>query len=138
MRRFAGPAVLGVILALPSCGEPDRSVEPGAAAAPCESVARLELRAEGHSFGTRCLAVPAGREVRASLESFDIEPHNFALYQDVPGSNQEDLSPPNLLVRSDNTFAGEPTDFRIPRLREGRYFFRCDFHPQMRGSLHAV
>lgn len=138
MRRFAGPPVLGMVLAMASCGGPDGSMEPGTAAAPCEPATRLELRAEGQSFGTACLAVPAERQVRATLESLDIEPHNFALYQEAPGSNQQDLSPPNLLVRSDTTFAGEPTDFRIPRLAEARYFFRCDFHPDMHGSLHAV
>jgi hypothetical protein len=138
MSRIAGPVMFSLALSLASCGGPDRVAEPQGAAAPCEPADRLELRAEGQSFGTSCLAVPADRRIRGTLESLDIEPHNFALYQDEPGPTQEDLSPPNLLVRSDTTFAGEPTSFRIPRLSEGRYFFRCDFHPEMNGSLHAV
>ena len=136
MSRIAASILL--VVALASCGEGDEGAAPGRPEPPCAPTERVELVAEGHSFGTACLALTAGRQARGTLESLDIEPHNFALYQEEPGSTQEDLSAPNLLVRSDNTFAGEPTSFRIPRLSEGRYFFRCDFHPEMRGSLHAV
>ncbi len=135
MRLIAPSIVLATVLA--SCGGDDGGM-PERAEPPCEPVMRLELRAEGQSFGTTCLAVPADRPVRGTLESVDIEPHNFALYREEPGPTQEDLSPPNLVVRGDNTFAGEPTSFRIPRLSEGRYYFRCDFHPEMNGALHAV
>jgi hypothetical protein len=137
MRRIVGPATLLLAVTLAACGggngEPDR------AAPPCEPSRRLELRAEGLSFGTRCLAVPADRAVTGSLEGLDLEPHNFALYLEEPGPNQEDLSAPNLLFRSETIFPGEEAVIEVPQLREGAYFFRCDFHPaQMTGTLHAV
>jgi hypothetical protein len=136
MRSVAGWILL--TLALAACGGGEGSGGAERTEPPCEPTERVDLVAEGQSFGTRCLAVGADRQVPGTLESLDIEPHNFALYQEEPGPNQEDLSPPNLLVRSDDTFAGAPTSFRIPRLSEGRYYFRCDFHPEMNGSLHAV
>jgi hypothetical protein len=143
MRRIAAPAVLSLALVLGSCeggdGRESSTGDTGSAEAPCEPVDRLELIAEGHSFGTSCLAVPADRVVRGSLESLDFEPHNFAVYRKVPGTDQQALFAPNLQVRSDNAFPGERARFRVPRLQPGRYFYRCDFHPaEMTGFLHAV
>ena len=109
-----------------------------AAPAPCEPSARLELRAEGHSFGTACLAVPADRAVRGSLENLDLEPHNFAVYQEEPAPNQQDLSAPNLLVRSETVVGGVRSRFEVPALQPGGYVFRCDFHSEMTGTLYAV
>lgn len=147
MTLMALPIAVALALALAACGgSGDRGRDTAAsderpavaAPPPCQPSDRLELRVEGHSFGTACLAVQADRVVRASLENLDIEPHNFALYQEVPGPNQEELSPPNLLVRSETVFAGPPSRFEVPALRPGAYFFRCDFHPEMTGTLHAV
>jgi len=143
MTRSAGPPVPAVALflglTLASCAGGNEDGEPDRAGPPCEPSSSLELRAEALSFGTRCLAVPADRSVTGTLESLDLEPHNFALYLEEPGPNQQDLSAPNLLVRSETTFPGEEAAIEIPRLREDAYFFRCDFHPaQMTGTLHAV
>ena len=125
-------------LTLTSCAGGNEDGEPDRAGPPCEP-SSLELRAEALSFGTRCLAVPADRAVTGMLEGLDTEPHNFALYLEEPGPNQQELSAPNLLVRSETTFPGEEAAIEIPRLREDAYFFRCDFHPaQMTGTLHAV
>ena len=142
MPAMAGPTLLALAVVLVSCadgtggqprGGPERAVPP------CEPTERIDLVAEGHSFGTSCLAVPADRLVRGTLESLDVEQHNFALYREVPGPDQQDLFAPNLQVRSDNAFAGERARFRVPGLSSGRYFFRCDFHPaEMSGFLHAV
>ncbi|MGH2654277.1 MAG: hypothetical protein ACRDHV_08020 [Actinomycetota bacterium] len=138
MAPTPGPAAL-MAFVLASCAGPGGDGEPERAGPPCEPSSSLELRAEGLSFGTRCLAVPADRAVPGTLEGLDLEPHNFALYLEEPGPNQQDLSAPNLLVRSETTFPGEEAVIEIPRLREGAYFFRCDFHPaQMAGTLHAV
>jgi Cupredoxin-like domain len=141
MPGIGGRTLLALAVVLVSCADGSGGRAGGGmdrAEPPCEPSRRLELRAEGHSFGTPCLAVQADRVVRASLENLDLEPHNFALYQEVPGPNQEELSPPNLLVRSETVFSGPPSRFEVPALRPGAYFFRCDFHPEMTGTLHAV
>jgi hypothetical protein len=137
MRKIVGPATVLLAVTLAACG--GGNGEPDSAAPPCEPSRKLELRAEGLSFGTRCLAVPADSAVTGTLEGLDLEPHNFALYLEEPGPNQQDLSAPNLLFRSETILPGQDAAIEVPQLREGAYFFRCDFHPaQMTGTLHAV
>jgi plastocyanin len=57
-------------------------------------------------------------------------PHNLAIYTDSTASK-------SLFVG--DTFNGpKTTDYRIPALGPGSFFFRCDVHPQMTGTINVV
>jgi plastocyanin len=47
--------------------------------------------------------------------------HNFSIYEDDSASKE-------LFVGSE-VAGGASTDYEIPALDKGEYFFRCDLHP---------
>jgi plastocyanin len=83
----------------------------------------LSITASDNKYDKDCLAVPAGE---ASTIAFDNEdrgiPHNVSIYKDD--------------TASEALFKGEVIDgpkkitYNVPALPEGRYFFRCDPHPE--------
>ncbi len=104
----------------------------GGAAAPAEltpgpATTDLHIVAKSARFDSRALAVPANSEVAVTLDNKDSLPHNIAIYRDK--SAKEKL------------FAGDVVDgresggdsFRSPAA--GVYYFRCDLHTNMNGTL---
>ncbi len=62
------------------------------------------------------------------LVNEDAAPHNVAIYTDSSAG--------------ESLFVGElvssaTTVYEVPALEPGTYFFRCDLHPEMNGTLVA-
>jgi plastocyanin len=77
-------------------------------------------------FATRSLAAPAGAAFDLLYVNEGPLPHNVAIYAD------ESAGEP--------IFAGEVIEtgrviYELPALAAGSYFFRCDLHPDMNGTL---
>jgi len=77
-------------------------------------------------FEQTTVTVAAGEAFTMALVNEDSMQHNVAIYTDSSGS--------------DELFIGEyVTDgvivYDIPALEPGEYFFRCDLHPDMVGTL---
>lgn len=77
-------------------------------------------------FDKETLTVPSGEAFTMALINDDSVPHNVAIYTDSSASNA--------------LFVGElitdaTTVYDIPALEPGEYFFRCDLHPEMVGTL---
>ncbi|CAN5756723.1 hypothetical protein BH20CHL8_BH20CHL8_01160 [soil metagenome] len=77
-------------------------------------------------FEQTTVTVAAGEAFTMALVNEDSMPHNVAIYTDSSAS--------------DELFIGEyVTDgvivYDIPALEPGEYFFRCDLHPDMVGTL---
>jgi plastocyanin len=114
-------AVLALVVAACSGGGSAASVSPPAAS-------DVTIDAKGLAFVEKEVMVPAGRQFAMFFRNLDDAPHNVAIYSD------------SSLAKS--LFVGETiTDatklYTVPALEPGTYFFRCDLHPAMTGSLVA-
>ena len=90
----------------------------------------LTLHAGGVAFNASTLTVPADRPVLIRLENGDAGIlHNIAVYRDAQASD---------LVARGRLFDGPRTrDYRFAGFPAGRYYFQCDLHPAMNGTLVA-
>ena len=78
------------------------------------------------AFDTSTITVPAGEPFTLALVNQESMQHNVAIYTDSSASD-------DLFV---GEFIGETTIvYDIPALEPGEYFFRCDLHPDMVGTL---
>jgi len=123
------PIVIGIVLAQIGFGGGGAAHgAEGDAHAPAEASGPT-LSAANVAFDTEELALPAGEEVTLSFSNEDSAPHNFSIYTDE--SAEEDV-----FVGAD-VAAGSSTDYEIPALDKDEYYFRCDIHPSMDGTLVA-
>jgi plastocyanin len=88
----------------------------------------VSVSAKGTAFDQDCLAVPQGQAFEVVFDNKDRLPHNVAIYRDSSASQT--------LFQGD-VFTGPKTrTYRVSALTPGRYFFRCDVHPQqMQGAF---
>jgi plastocyanin len=90
--------------------------------------ARLALRAKGSKFDKKLLATTAGAEVQLTLDNQDAGAlHNFAVY-DSRQLRQK--------LFAGELFTGKKSvEYRFTAPAAGEYYFRCDAHPDMNGTL---
>jgi len=114
-------AVVAVVAMLAACGSPPASpgtVDPADADVTITSV--------DMAFDQTTVTVPAGEAFTLALVNQDSMQHNVAIYTDSSASE-------DLFV---GEFIGEGTIvYDVPALEPGEYFFRCDLHPDMVGTL---
>ena len=79
-------------------------------------------------FGTSSLAAPANGPWTIRFVNQSLMPHNVAIYTDATAAE--------LIFRGD-TIEQRDIVYAVPALATGTYFFRCDLHPDMRGTVVA-
>ena len=91
--------------------------------------AAIVVVAKDLSFATPQLTVPAGKAFELTFDNQDGAPHNVAIYTDSSASTKvsvgEIFSGPGQRTQS------------VPALTAGTYFFRCDVHQDMTGTIVA-
>ncbi len=102
--------------------------EPAKAATCNPNGTALSIKALDGKFDKDCLAAPANQAFTIDFDNLDRGiPHNVAIYADDTASK--------------TFFKGElidgpgKTTYSVPALPEGRFFFRCDPHPDMHGTF---
>jgi len=87
------------------------------------------VTARDMTFDRAELVVPAGRAFTLVFDNQDGAPHNIAIYRD-------ESAQASLFV---GEIFGGPTSrvYAIPALAAGTYFFRCDVHHDMHGTVVA-
>jgi plastocyanin len=94
--------------------------EPGAGA--------VRVVAEGTAFDTDRLELPADEPVRLAVENRDAAEHNLSIYEDDTASGDA--------LFTFEPFAGPATKtFPVDPLPTGVYYYRCDVHPVMEGTV---
>jgi plastocyanin len=81
------------------------------------------------AFTQQAITVPAGKPFELTLDNRDGAPHNVAIYTDSSASTK---------VSAGEIFSGPGQKTQsVPALAAGTYFFRCDVHQNMTGTITA-
>jgi plastocyanin len=125
-RLIATIALAAVALAAAACG----STNAGQPAAPAASVDpnAPAITAKDIKFVQSEVKVPAGKPFQLSFDNQESAPHNVAIYTDSSASQA---------LFQGEIFSGAARVYQVPALAAGSYFFRCDVHPDMTGTIVA-
>ena len=115
------PIVIGIVLAQIGFGGGGGEGHGAEAAAAGAESGGVHLSAAGVAFDTKEVTLTAGEETTIPFDNEDSAPHNFSIYED-------DSATKDLFVGTE-VAGGSSTDYTIPPLDKGEYFFRCDLHP---------
>jgi plastocyanin len=118
------PIVIGIVLAQIGFGETAGHHDTQTAAAQATG---LQLAASNAAFDTKELDFKAGEETVLPFNNEDSLAHNFSIYEDDSATKD--------LFKGAEVPGGSSTDYDIPSLDKGEYFFRCDLHPSMNGAV---
>jgi plastocyanin len=126
MHRLTLAAGLLMVVALAACGSASAG-QPSAQ--PSVDPSSPRIVAQSIAFDRSEVDVAAGQAFQLVFENRDQAPHNVAIYATPdfkdPVSVGEILSSPGIRVQA------------VAALAAGTYFFRCDVHPDMKGTIVA-
>jgi len=89
----------------------------------------IVVTAKDLKFGQTEITVPADEAFDLVLDNQEGVPHNVAIYADESASAK---------ISVGEVFSGPAQKTQaVPALAAGTYFFRCDVHPEMKGSVVA-
>lgn len=124
VRRFGAlwPITLaGLVLALVATGcsaGSNPSVDP--------ATADVTLVSRDTAFDQETITISAGSAWTLQLVNEDGAPHNVAIYTDDSAGESHFVG---------ETISSTAIVYQVPALEPGTYFFRCDVHPEMNGTL---
>jgi plastocyanin len=106
------------------------SATPGAASPTASPDAdAIVVTAKDLKFGQAEITVPADEAFDLVLDNQENIPHNVAIYTDDSASTK---------ISVGEIFSGPAQKTQaVPAMAAGTYFFRCDVHPDMKGSVVA-
>lgn len=131
MKRYvAGLALAITMLALAACSSSAAPAtgDPGVSSPPADPNA-VTVVADQLAFDTAELVVPADEDFSLVFDNREGPPHNVAIYTDESASQS---------IYVGEIFSGPATKtYTVPAMAAGTYFFRCDVHPDMKGTVVA-
>jgi plastocyanin len=93
-----------------------------------EGAGGVRIVAEGTAFDTDELHLPADTPTTLTLDNRDPVPHNVAIYENAEASGEP--------LFTFEPFTGPRTETEdVEAIPEGEYYFRCDVHPTMEGTV---
>jgi plastocyanin len=127
MKRLVSALALVVLAAfLAACS--GTSAAPGTPA-PSADPDALTISSKDLTFSTDKLAAPAGEAFQIVYDNQESAPHNVAIYADQ-GYSQK--------VLVEEPFSGpKVVTYSVPALDAGTYYFRCDLHTNMTGTIEV-
>ena len=89
----------------------------------------IVVTAKDLKFGQTEVTVPADEAFDLVLDNQEGVPHNVAIYTDESAATK---------ISVGEIFSGPAQKTQtVPAIAAGTYFFRCDVHPDMKGSIVA-
>ena len=127
---FTYPILIGVVLTQLNIGEGHSVAEEAGAqeAASEEGAGTLTVSASSLQFNTDEIVLSAGEEAELSFNNEDSSSvqHNIAIYEEEGGAD---------LFVGDVIPGGQSVTYSIPSLDKGEFYFQCDVHPGMNGTV---
>jgi plastocyanin len=127
MKRLA-PALglLVLVLVLAACSSGASAAAPTGAAQSADPNA-ITISAKDLKFSTATLSAPADKAFSIAFDNQEGAPHNVAIYKDQSAGQK---------VFAEEPFGGpKVVTYHVGPLAAGSYFFRCDVHTDMKGTL---
>ena len=91
----------------------------------------MNVTAQGIAFDTSTIDLPANKASTIHFVNKDAGvQHNIAIYPSA-----DDLTNP--LFRGDLVTGVDETDYAVDPLKAGTYYFHCDVHPTMNGTVNV-
>jgi len=119
-------ALAAVLAACSNTSAAPASSDPGS---PAQGGDAVTIIAKDLAFTETQVTVPATEAFNLVFDNQDGAPHNLAVYTDSTASTKVSIG---------EIFGGPGQRSQaVPALAAGTYFFRCDVHPDMQGSLVA-
>jgi plastocyanin len=78
------------------------------------------------AFSPSTVEIAANKNVTIHFDNQDSAPHNVAIYRDATASEK---------ISVGEVISASKTDQVVPALAAGTYFFRCDVHTNMTGTI---
>ena len=127
MKRVTLTFGLVVLAALAAACSSAGTATPPASSGPVDPNAPVVV-AQGNAFSPAKLTVTAGKAFTLHFDNKDGVPHNVAVYRDSSASTQVSIG---------DIVTSSAADQQVPALDKGEYFFRCDVHHEMTGTIVA-
>jgi plastocyanin len=127
MKRLVTTLGLAVLAAVAIGCSSTTGGQPPASAGPVDPDAPV-IVAQNNVFAPTTLAVEADKAFSLTLDNKDGAPHNVAIFKDA--SAAESISIGEIVSSTTGTQ-------QVPALAAGEYFFRCDIHKEMTGTIVA-
>ena len=86
----------------------------------------VEITAADLAFDATTIEATAGEDFTITLVNDDSAPHNISIYSEEGGDQ---------IVLGDTAEAGQSVTVDVSALEPGTYYFQCDIHPDMNGSV---
>lgn len=87
------------------------------------------ITADDLAFDASTIQAPAGQEFTITFTNAESQPHNVAVYSEADGGGDE------IVIGEIITGPDVTTQVVVPALEPGTYYFRCDVHPEMEGTI---
>jgi plastocyanin len=142
LRRAATIGITALLaLVLVACSSGDESPSSAASEAPAGSQAaggdsgsgtatvtsgEVTITAADLAFDASTIEAPAGEAFTITLVNNDSAPHNISIYTEEGG---------DAIVEGEIINQGETVTVEVPAQEAGEYYFMCDVHPDMNGTL---
>ena len=121
--------ILVFATALAACSgnsEESQSADGGTGGTATVADGAVEITAEGLAFDATTIEAAAGEDFTITLVNNDSAPHNISIYTEEGGES---------LVTGGTAEAGQTITIDVSALDAGEYYFQCDIHPDMNGSV---
>ena len=98
---------------------------------PTTPVTAATLTAQNIQWTTNQLLFKANEKITVTVDNKDAtgQPHNLGIWTDPSRTSDEIYKP------AKDVAAGDKLDYIIPALKAGKYYFECDIHKSMNGTI---